>query len=73
MTVVNQRLLMRRINILVSDGYLLRGSMPNTIMLTPKGLNVLFADSDRPIDKSELKKESLEFERENARKKAEGQ
>ncbi len=73
MTVVNQRKLMERIAELVADGYLLRGQVPNTIVLTAKGLQELMATADRPMDKGKLTKESLEFERENTRKKAEGQ
>ena len=68
--IINQRKLMERINELVADGYLLRGQVPNTIILTPKGLHVLMALADRPMNPSKLTKESLESEH---HKKAEGQ
>lgn len=70
MTVVNQRKLLDRISELVDDGYLDRGKAPNTILITQKGLLALLATADRPINKSKLAKESLNFERENAQKKA---
>jgi hypothetical protein len=77
MTTINQRKLMDRLSELVADGYLIRGQVPNTIILTPKGLNVLISFAERPIDKSKLVKvdkfklvkELLELERQrNAHK-----
>ena len=70
MTIINQRRLMDRVAQLIADGYLFRGNVPNSIILTAKGLGVLLATAGRSIDKSKLKKESLKFERENTRKKA---
>ncbi len=49
--------LTERVNELVQTGYLLRGSVPNTIILSPKGLQLLMAEAERPIDKSDLKKD----------------
>ena len=72
MMLINQRKLMERINELIADGYLRRGPVP-TIILTPKGLEVLLAQADRPANVTRLTKETLEGEREAARKKEEGQ
>ena len=49
--------LTERLNELVQDGYLNKGTEPNTIILTPKGLQCLMAYADRPVDKSKLKKD----------------
>lgn len=73
MMLINQRKLMERINELIADGYLRRGPVPTTIILTPKGLEVLLAQADRPANVTRLTKETLEGEREAARKKEEGQ
>ena len=64
---------MERVSELVADGYLFRGSTPNTIILAPKGLGVLISLAERPLDKSKLVKVSKESERELARKREEGQ
>lgn len=61
---VNQRKLMERVAELVADGYLLRGAIPEIIILTPKGLAALMEAAERPINRSDLVKENLQSERE---------
>jgi hypothetical protein len=69
MMIINQRKLMERVEELIADGYVQRGRPPGTIVLTMKGLETLMATADRPTNKSKLTKESLEVEREIARKR----
>jgi hypothetical protein len=47
-----------RVNELIQDGYLIRGAHPNTIILSPRGLQFLMAEAERPIKKSALKKDT---------------
>ena len=49
--------IMKRFKELVEDGYLLRGTGPNTMILTEKGFLDLAAHAERPIKKSDLKKD----------------
>jgi hypothetical protein len=51
--------LTERVNELIQSGYLIKGSIPNTIVLSPKGLQFLMAEADPPINKSDLKKDVL--------------
>lgn len=57
MRYIAQDEIIKRVEELVSDGYLTRGASREILILTPKGLMVLCAQAERPIKKSGLKKE----------------
>ena len=64
MSLIDQRRLFTRLDELVRDGYLRRDlNHPSLVVLTFKGLDVLVSFADRPINKTELKKETRESER----------
>ena len=73
MTVIHQRSFKERVDELIADGYLHRGPFRNSFFLSSKGLMVLIADVERPVDQARLTKESLEAEREASRIKETGE
>ena len=54
---IQRELYQRRISELLRDGYLIRErTQPHVVMLTLRGMNVLMACADRPIQRNQLPK-----------------